>query len=57
VDVEVKAGDLVLGDARLLHAAHANNSDRRRTLITMWWVVWPVLDDSQSHRHIHTHNR
>eukprot|EP01043_Picozoa_sp_COSAG02_P014696 COSAG02_NODE_610_length_19566_cov_39.049622_11_plen_257_part_00 len=35
VDIEVKAGDLVLGDARVLHAAHANNSDKRRTLITM----------------------
>ena len=35
VDIEVKAGDLVLGDARMLHAAHANNSDKRRTLITM----------------------
>jgi ectoine hydroxylase-related dioxygenase (phytanoyl-CoA dioxygenase family) len=33
----VHAGDLVLGDARLLHAAHANASDERRTLITLWY--------------------
>ena len=26
-----------LGDARLLHAAHANASDERRTLITLWY--------------------
>ena len=38
IDVEVKAGDLVLGDARMLHAAHANKSDKRRTLITMWYL-------------------
>ena len=38
VDVEVKAGDLVLGDARILHAAHPNKSDKRRTLITMWYL-------------------
>ena len=38
VDVEVKAGDLVLGDARMLHAAHPNKSDKRRTLITMWYL-------------------
>ena len=36
VDVMVKAGDLVMGDSRMLHAAHANNSDRRRTVITLW---------------------
>ena len=36
VDVPVRAGDLVIGDARLLHAAHANTTDRRRTVITLW---------------------
>ena len=36
-DVKVKAGDLLVGDARLLHASHANNSDERRTLITLWY--------------------
>ncbi len=37
VDVAVRAGDLILGDARLLHAAHANETDERRTLITLWY--------------------
>ena len=36
VDVPVKAGDLVIGDSRLLHAAHANSTDARRTVITLW---------------------
>ena len=36
IDVPVKAGDLVIGDARLLHASHANCSDQRRTVITLW---------------------
>lgn len=37
VDVPVRAGDLVLGDARLLHAAHANSTNERRTVITLWY--------------------
>ena len=40
VDVPVKAGDLVVGDSRLYHAAYANQSDHRRTCITMWWLDW-----------------
>lgn len=38
--VPVAAGDLVVGDARLLHGAHANNSDRRRTVLTLWFHRW-----------------
>jgi hypothetical protein len=38
VDIAVRAGDLVLGDARVLHATHANCSDRHRTVITMWYI-------------------
>ena len=37
VDVPVKAGDLVIGDARMLHAAHANTSSEWRTVITLWF--------------------
>lgn len=36
-DVCVSAGDLVIGDSRLLHSAHANRSDRRRTVVTLWY--------------------
>ena len=36
-DVPARAGDLLIGDARLLHAAHANETDERRTLITLWY--------------------
>ena len=37
VDVPVKAGDLVIGDSRILHSAHANKSAHRRTVITLWY--------------------
>jgi ectoine hydroxylase-related dioxygenase (phytanoyl-CoA dioxygenase family) len=37
VNVPVQAGDLVIGDSRLLHASHANQSDARRTVITLWY--------------------
>ena len=37
VDVPVEAGDLVVGDARLLHSAHPNKSEQRRTVITLWF--------------------
>ena len=37
VDVPIRAGDLLIGDARLLHAAHANQTEQRRTLITLWY--------------------
>jgi hypothetical protein len=36
VDVSVKAGSLVLGEGRALHAARGNNSDRRRSLLLGW---------------------
>jgi len=38
VDVAVKVGDLVIGDARLLHAAHANQTDQPRTCLTLWYM-------------------
>jgi hypothetical protein len=41
-DVPVKAGDLVIGDARVLHAAHANTTNERRTLLTLWY--FPTYD-------------
>ena len=44
-DVPVTAGDVVVGDARLLHAAHANQSDQQRTVITIWF--YPLFNDLQ----------
>ncbi|MCL5995110.1 MAG: phytanoyl-CoA dioxygenase family protein [Chloroflexi bacterium] len=38
VDVPVKAGDLIIGDARILHAAHANQTDHHRSLLTLWYL-------------------
>lgn len=37
VDVAVAAGDVIVGDARLLHAAHANRSGGERALLTLWF--------------------
>ena len=37
IDVPVKAGDVIMGSARLLHAAHGNRSPQRRTNITLWY--------------------
>ena len=42
VNVPVNAGDLVIGDSRLLHSAHAYKSDLRRTVITLWY--FPYFD-------------
>ena len=36
-DVPVTAGDVVVADARLIHGAHPNRSDRERTNVTLWW--------------------
>ena len=37
IDVPSKLGDIVVGDARVLHAANKNNSDKKRSLITLWY--------------------
>ena len=42
VDVPVGAGDLVIGDSRIFHAAHANSTNERRTVITFWY--YPLFD-------------
>ena len=38
VAVPVRAGDAVLGDARLLHSAHRNQTPHRRTVLTLWYL-------------------
>lgn len=46
VDVPVKAGCVVIGDSRMLHASHANRSERRRTVITLWYYPnWDELPE------------
>lgn len=37
IDVPMISGDLLVGDARLLHATHANKSNSHRTVITIWF--------------------
>ncbi|NQZ67367.1 MAG: phytanoyl-CoA dioxygenase family protein, partial [Lentisphaeria bacterium] len=36
VNVCVKAGDLVIGDSRLIHGSHPNDSDLERPVLTLW---------------------
>ena len=43
VDVPVRAGDLVIGDHRILHSAHPNRSAERRTCLTLWFC--PLYDE------------
>lgn len=40
IDVPLKAGDLIIADARLMHAAWPNQTDQRRTLILAWHRVF-----------------
>jgi ectoine hydroxylase-related dioxygenase (phytanoyl-CoA dioxygenase family) len=47
VDVPVRAGDLLIGDARLIHSAHPNRSAQRRTVITLWFV--PAFGELSEH--------
>ena len=37
IDVTTNLGDVVIGDARVLHAANANQSNQKRSLITLWY--------------------
>ena len=44
VDLPMRAGDLVVCDARTLHGAHANASGERRTMLLAWHDVFPFPD-------------
>ena len=59
VDVPVRAGDLVVGDARMFHAAHSNESDQRRTVITIWFypLFSQLLEPVQSYYHSEMHRK
>ena len=52
IDIPVKAGDLVIGDSRLLHASHGNQSDERRTVITLWYHPFFALLPAGMQAHI-----
>ena len=58
-DLPVLAGDLVVGDARMFHATHANRSSQRRTVITVWYhpVFDGLLPSTQSWIHEEFHHR
>ena len=49
--VQVRAGDLVIGDARLLHGAYPNQSDQWRTVITLWYH--PLFDEAPARIQAH----
>ena len=38
VAVPVQAGDVLIGDARLIHGAFANQTDEERPLLTLWFM-------------------
>ena len=46
IDVPVNAGDLVIGDARLLHSANPNQTAQRRTVLTLWYL--PRFDEASA---------
>ena len=52
IDIPVKAGDLVIGDSRLLHASHGNQSDECRTVITLWYHPFFALLPAEMQAHI-----
>ena len=58
VDVPVQAGDIVLGDARLVHAARANQTADHRPLLLGWYLLdfhllSPPLQGAYSHGYGH----
>lgn len=42
VDVPITAGDVLITDARLLHAGHPNTTTERRRLVTLWYQPDPA---------------
>ncbi len=59
LDVTVSAGDVVVGDARLLHASHTNRSERHRSEITIWMLPWfsDLNERTQAWIHRDMHHR
>ncbi len=42
IDINSNLGDVIIGDGRILHSAHANLSNKMRTVITLWY--YPNFD-------------
>jgi hypothetical protein len=40
IDVPMRSGDLLIGDARMLHATHANRTGSWRSVVTIWYYPW-----------------
>ena len=59
IDVPMKTGDLIVGDARLFHATHANTSKEHRTVITIWFhpLFSGLQERTQSWVHHQFHKR
>ncbi len=47
IDVTSNIGDIIIGDGRILHAAHPNLSNKMRTVITLWY--YPDFDQLPDH--------
>ena len=47
IDVPSSLGDVIIGDGRLLHAAHPNLSNNTRIVITLWY--YPNFDNLPDH--------
>ena len=51
VAVPVRAGDVVIGDARLIHGAYANRTDAERPLLTLWYMPhWSTMSPAMQAR-------
>jgi Phytanoyl-CoA dioxygenase (PhyH) len=54
VAVSVEAGDVLIGDARLIHGAFANRTDEERPLLTLWfmphWASMPPAMRALAHK-------
>ena len=59
VDVPVRAGDVVVGDARMFHSSHTNFSDDKRTVITIWFHPFysDLLEPTRSWIHYRMHQQ
>jgi Protein involved in biosynthesis of mitomycin antibiotics/polyketide fumonisin len=58
IDVPTTLGDVVVGDARVLHAANPNQSNNKRSLITLWYHPhYNKMTDEMRSRIYHLYSR